>query len=129
MDQLGLQGMEGVDTVLALLRGVQDLDVLAEAAAILEVEIQGFEGDRRRLLREISNFIDSDEFNALGVEANNRIIDIQGMLNAHFLEGMPHLQRAPGVMGGEEAPPLAGAVGAQVDANATSKGLFYLNYT
>ena len=119
--------MEGVDTVLALIRGVQDLDVLAEAAAILQVEIQGLEGDRRRLLREISNFIDSDDFTALGVEANNRIIDIQGILNAHFLQDMPHLERAPGAMGGDEAPPLAEAVGGQVGVNADAAFLQQLD--
>ena len=52
--------------VLAMLRGVQDVEVLIEAAEILEVEVEELGDDRRRLLRSISNFIDSEEFEQLG---------------------------------------------------------------
>ena len=74
MDQLRLQGMEAVDTVLALLRGVHDLEILREVVETLELEIEEENrGNRRFILRTITNHIESDEFDGLGNVAVERI--------------------------------------------------------
>ena len=88
MENLHLQGMDGVDTVLALLRGVQDVGVLGDVAGVLDLDIGDIVGDRRRILRAISNYIESDEFDNLGEVAELRIDDVHALLNAHFVAAM-----------------------------------------
>ena len=44
--------MEGVDAVLALLRGVYAVDLLTDVAEILELDKEDLQGDRRQLLRQ-----------------------------------------------------------------------------
>ena len=53
--------MDGVDAVLALLRGCRDVNVLREVTGVLELDLQGVGDDRRRILREISKVIDSED--------------------------------------------------------------------
>ena len=90
MEQLRLQGMEGVDAVLALLRGVYDVEILGEVAETLELEeLEDIRGDRRRLLRAISNNIESEDFDALGDQAQPLINEIHARLTAHFVRLMP----------------------------------------
>ena len=90
MDQLRLQGMEAVDTVLALLRGVHDLEILREVVETLELEIEEENrGNRRFILRTITNHIESDEFDGLGDVAVERINNIQDRLNAFFIANLP----------------------------------------
>ena len=101
LEQLRLEEMEGVDTVLALLRGVHDMDVLIEVAGIL-VDIADLEGDCRRILRAISNFINSDDFGILGDVAVEVMNNIQDRLNAHLmalfpLSGQPPPDQEPGL--------------------------------
>ena len=89
MDQLRLQGMDGVDAVLALLRGVYAVDLLTDVAEILELDIEDLQGDRRQLLRAISNFINSDEFDNLGDQAVVRTNEIHDRLEAYFRARLP----------------------------------------
>ena len=89
MDQLRLQGMEGVDAVLALLRGVYEVDLLTEIAGILELEVEDLEGDRRQLLRAISNHINSDDFDNLGDQAVARTNEVHDRLDAYFRARLP----------------------------------------
>ena len=90
MEQLRLQGMEGVDAVLALLRGVYDVEILGEVAETLELEeLEDIRGDRRRLLRAISNHIESEDSDALGDQAQPLINEVHARLTAHFVRLMP----------------------------------------
>ena len=95
MDNLQLVGMDGVDVVLALLRGVQDIGILEDVARILEVNVAGVDRDRRRILRVISNFINSEDFDDLGNVGQDRINHVHALLNAHFVAEMPLVAQAP----------------------------------
>ena len=90
MDQLRLQGMEAVDTVLALLRGVHDLNVLMEVVETLDLQIEEENRvNRRFVLRVITNYIESEEFDNLGDVAGERINNIQDRLNGFFIANLP----------------------------------------
>ena len=115
MDQLRLQGMDGVDAVLALLRGVYAVDLLTDVAEILELDIEDLQGDRRQLLRAISNFINSDEFDNLGDQAVVRTNEIHDRLDAYFRARLPPPPPPPpGGVPGIDVPQGDGAADAGV---------------
>ena len=114
MERLQIQGMDGVDAVLALLRGCRDVNVLREVAGVLEIDLQGVGDDRRRILREISNVIDSEDFENRGEQADQMINEIHAMMNAHFVADLPEPPQNPQLEGdvvvplGQQGPPNPG---------------------
>ena len=114
MERLQIQGMDGVDAVLALLRGCRDVNVLREVAGVLGLDLQGVGDDRRRILREISNLIDSEEFENRGEQADQIINEIHAMMNAHFVQDLPEVPPNPVLEGdvvvpqGQQGAPDAG---------------------
>ena len=115
MDQLRLQGMEAVDTVLALLRGINDMDVLGDVAEVLELDLdEDVLQDRRRLLRAISNNIESEEFDDLDhEEAARRIDNIHLQLHNHYRNLLP-VDEDP-VADAGDAHPVPDVEGLQID--------------
>ena len=97
MERLGLANVDPVDAVVALLQGVQDVDVLVEAAQILDLNIDGVARVRRNLLRVLIARLNSEEFENLGVESTRQANEVHDLLNAHFLDRaqLPLLQMAP----------------------------------
>ena len=119
MDQLRLQGMEAVDTVLALLRGINDMDILGDVAEVLELDLdEDVLQDRRRLLRAISNNIESEEFDDLDhEEAARRIGNIHLQLDNHYRNLLP-VDEDP-VADAGDAHPVPDVEGLQIDVVAS----------
>ena len=74
-------------------------------AGILEVDIADLEGDLRRILRVISNFINSDDFDNLGDVAVEVTNNMQDRMNAHVMALFP----PPGQQPPDQEPGLGDA--------------------
>ena len=93
------------------------MDIIIEVAETLELELEDdVRQDRRRLLRAISNHIESEEFDDLGQDAVRRIDDIHAHLILHFRDLMP--PNVPPVPGVQDVAPQ----GLQMDGDGLGEG-------
>ena len=106
-----LEGIDPVDRVIALLQIVHDVDVLAEVAEILVVDIEDLPRQRRNLLRAIVAELNSERFELLAEVGLGRAQRVLAVVNQFLVAALPEVPEVEGAGAlAEDAVDAAGLV-------------------